>query len=537
MPEWKKYDTKRANAALAEAAKKHKPKQGAPAPKTGVIYARYSSHAQKEESIEQQVKECLEYAEARNIQITHIYADEHITGKTERRPQYQQMMKDAEKGEFQTLVAYKSNRISRKMLHALIAEAKLEDSGIKTLYAKEEFGDHAAGRFAQRMMMNVNQFYSENMAEDIKRGLMDNARECKVNNEVAYGYRRGEDGKYAIDEEKAPVVREIFERVLRGDTFMDIARDLNMRCIPAKRGKEWNKGSFHAMLKNDVYIGTYRYAGIVVEGGVPPIIEEEVFYAMQNHLVTKKNPKGRKRNICDYLLTGKLRCGHCKSFMVGISGTSKMKVLHYYYTCNKRRTEGACDKKAVKKEWLETLIAEMTKDFIARDDVIQWIADSAMRFQKEACKDSEIQALEDTLAENKKAIKNIMTAIENGIFTESTKDRLLERENENKEIERTLRIAREINQPQEREQIVDALGSLRDGDVADVEYQKHLLNFVKAVFLWDDKIEIHYYYGGDGNSMTFSFDPEPPVAEELPEGSYELKVVDLGGIEPPSESA
>ena len=144
-------------------------------PTFGVIYARYSSHAQKDASIEQQVAECRKFAAERNISIVEIYADRAISGKTDRRPSFQRMMHDAEKRKFQVVIAWKSNRIGRNMMQAMVNEARLNEFGIRVLYTEEDFDDTAAGRFALRSMMNVNQFYSENMAEDIKRGLQDNA--------------------------------------------------------------------------------------------------------------------------------------------------------------------------------------------------------------------------------------------------------------------------------------------------------------------------------------------------------------------------
>ena len=138
------------------------------------------SHSQKDASIEQQIRECLAYARAQNIHIVASYEDRAVSGKTDRRAEFQRMMKDAEKGNFQYVIAWKSNRMGRNMLQAMMNEARLNDMGIRVLYAEEDFDDTAAGRFALRSMMNVNQFYSENMAEDIKRGLHDNAINCKI---------------------------------------------------------------------------------------------------------------------------------------------------------------------------------------------------------------------------------------------------------------------------------------------------------------------------------------------------------------------
>lgn len=478
-----------------------------PAERIGVIYARYSSHNQKEESIEQQVEECMAFAALNHIKIIQIYSDKALSGKTDKRPQFQKMMRDAEKREFTVVVAYKSNRIARNMLNALSYEDKLGRLGIETFYAKEEFGNTAAGRFALRTMMNVNQFYSENMAEDIRRGMRDNAENCKVNGALPLGYVKGPDGRYAIDSDEAATVREIYSRVMKGEAFADIANDLNGRGIKTKNKGLWNKNSFHRLLANDNYIGVYRHSGYVNKQGIPPILEKEVFYAMQKHLETKKNPRGRHRENTDYLLTGKLHCGYCKSFMVGLSGTSRTGDKHYYYTCNDRRTGGSCQKKNVRKDYIEQTVAELTQRFILQDDVIEWIAASAMEVLAQSSNEAEIASMASELAANRKATKNIMNAIEQGIFTSTTKDRLLELELDISMLEKSIAIAKAASEDtaMERERIIWSLEQLRDGDVTSKDYQKRLFDtFVKAVYLWDDKIEIHYYYSGEKNVLTSS---------------------------------
>ena len=479
------------------------------AERIGVIYARYSSHNQKEESIEQQVEECMAFASLHHIKIIQVYADKALSGKTDKRPQFQKMMRDAEKRQFTVVVAYKSNRIARNMLNALSYEDKLGRFGIETLYAKEEFGNTAAGRFALRTMMNVNQFYSENMAEDIRRGMRDNAENCKVNGAIPLGYVKGSDGRYAIEPSEAAIVREIYKRVLAGEAFIDIANDLNGRGIKTKRKGLWNKNSFHRLLVNDNYIGVYRHSEYVNEQGIPPILEKEVFYAMQRYLDTKKNPRGRHRENKDYLLTGKLHCGYCKSFMVGISGTSKTGNKHYYYTCNDRRTGGSCRKVNVRKDHIEQTVAELTQRFILQDEVVEWIATSAMEVLAQSSSRAEIAVMESELAANRKATKNIMDAIEQGIFTATTKDRLLALELEISTLEQSIAIARAASEEttMEKDRIIWSLKQLQDGDITSKDYQKRLFDaFVKAVYLWDDKVEVHYYYSGEKNVLTSSLE-------------------------------
>ena len=164
-----------------------------------VIYARYSSANQRDCSIEQQVEKCRELAAREGVTVIEIYADRAVSGKTDRRPNFQRMMKDASLRQFDVVLAWKSNRMGRNMLQAMMNEEQLRSNGIRTIYAEEDFDDTAAGRFALRNMMNVNQFYSENMAEDISRGLMDNASKCMSNGSLPLGYKTGKDQKVVLD--------------------------------------------------------------------------------------------------------------------------------------------------------------------------------------------------------------------------------------------------------------------------------------------------------------------------------------------------
>lgn len=210
---------------------------------TAAIYARYSSHNQKEESIEQQLEECHAYARANHYRVIAEYTDSAISGKSDNRPAYQRMLRNAERGQFQVLIAYKSNRIARNMLNALACEERMARYGVRIVYAKEEFGDTAAGRFALRTMMNVNQFYSENMAEDIQRGLRDNAEKCLLNIRPPYGYRKGADGRHEVVEAEAQIVREIFRRAAAGEKQCDIYNDLNARGLTTHNGGPWGRSS------------------------------------------------------------------------------------------------------------------------------------------------------------------------------------------------------------------------------------------------------------------------------------------------------
>ncbi len=491
-----------------------------------VIYARYSSHNQREESIEQQVAECMSFAQANNLNIVEVYSDSAISGKTDKRAAFQRMLRDAAHRKFRVVIAYKSNRIARNMFNALQYEARLDNLGIKTLYAKEEFGDTAAGRFALRTMMNVNQFYSENLSEDIMRAMRDNAENLRINGRIPYGYQKGPDGRHEINQAEAEIVREIYRRVLAGEPFAEIAADLNVRGIRTKDGNCWNKNSFRVMLRNDTYIGTYRFADYEKPDSIPPIITKGDFAKMQAYLENKKNPQGRHREDGDYLLTGKLFCGHCGAYMVGESGTGKNGTLHYYYACQTRRKKHTCKKENVRKDWIEQRVAELTKSIILQDDKIEWIAENAIKFQKQAQGISDLGIIEQTLSDSRKSQKNLLAAIEAGIFTPTTRDRLLEIEADIARLERQLAIEKSKHIPIEKERIIHCISKLKDGDVEDKHYQKKLIDsFIRAVYLYDDTIKIDYYLSTEKTSFSFPLEStSSTITAPDSQGSFKLSL-------------
>lgn len=497
----------------------------------GVIYARYSSHNQKDASIEQQVSECTKYAQEIGLHIVETYADRAISGRTDNRPNFQKMMKDAEHGKFQYVIAWKSNRIGRNMLQAMQNESRLNDLGIKCMYVEEDFDDSAAGRFALRSMMNVNQFYSENMAEDIRRGMYDNAAQCKVTNGgLPFGYRASKDLHYELDSPKDKVVREIFERVARREPFVDIASDLNARGIRTRNGKPWGRSSFQNLLHNERYRGIYIYGDVRIEGGVPRIVSDELFFKVQEVLKMKKNPQGKHRGYGDYLLTGKLYCGHCNSPMIGMSGTSAAGELHSYYVCHKKRREHACNKKNISRDLIEEAIARAIQVYCLADETIEWIAKSTVAYFKKKEQDPDLLLLESELADTKKSLKNYALAIGRGIFNDTTQEAMLELERKQKDLFEKIAAKRADIIEIREEDIISGLSMMRHGNVKDKKYQSDLFNtFLVRVYLYDDNnLKIIFSFTGDKNTITIPLSSELTGSSESPVGGSVRQNSDLG---------
>lgn len=499
-----------------------KPKRGQKLNAPGVIYARYSSHAQKDISVEQQVEQCTALAAEYGIHIIEVYPDRAVSGRTDKRTHFQRMMRDAASGQFKYVIAWKSNRIGRNMLEALVNETRLQELGVRILYVEEDFDDTAAGRFAARSMMNVNQFYSENMAEDIRRGLYDNASNCMVTNgHLPYGYKRNDTLHYEIDEARAAVIREIFDRVASVEPFVDIFRSLNARGITTSYGKPWGRTSLNKILTNERYRGIYIYGDVRIEGGIPRIVSDELYFRVQEVLAMKKNPRGRHRSTADYLLTGKLYCGKCGSPMIGYSGTGRDGSLRHYYVCQRRRQEKSCDKQHVRRDDIERQVAQALKDVVLQDEVIEWLADQTVAYAAKQKEDSPLGLLEDQLADVKRGIKNLVSAIEQGIITPSTKERLQELEAEKARIEGSIAAAKADMIDVSRDELVDMLRSFRDGDVEDRRFQARLFEiFLGAVFLYDDEFKIVFLYTRDKNTLKIPLSSPPGSADPGPDGSY-----------------
>ncbi len=471
---------------------------------TAAIYARYSSHNQRDCSVEQQLAACTERAQALGLTVVETYADRAITGRTDKRPQFQKMMQDAAKGRFGYVLAWKSNRIGRNMLQAMLNEQRLNDYGIKVLYAEEDFEDNAAGRFALRSMMNVNQFYSENMAEDIQRGLMDNAKQCKVCGSLPMGYKVSSDHRYEIDEPKAKIVQEIFQSIASGKTIASIINSLNERGITNRLGRPFNANSFTGVLHNERYRGVFIYKDIRIEGGVPRIISDDLFFKVQEALKMKKNPRCSvtRRVNSKYLLTGKLFCGKCKSPMIGAAGTSKTGTLFCYYACHKKKKLHGCDKKNVGREYIENLIAKYLYEYCLSDEIIELIADKTIAHNIEKLKNSQVGLLESQLAEVNKTIRNVMKAIESGIITPTTKERLLELESRQADLKAKIREEKGQVIQIDREDLITGLEMFRDGDVTDKKFQASLFDtFLRAAYLYDGNLKLVLSFTGDANTI------------------------------------
>ena len=501
-----------------------------------VIYARYSSHAQKDASIEQQLRVCRQWAREHDIQIVAEYCDHAISGTSDKRPEFLRMIKDSAKGRWERVLVYKIDRFARNRYDSAMYKARLKKNGVKVYSVMEPIPDGPEGILLESVLEGSAEYYSANLSQNIRRGMHDNALACKVNNGgLPLGLKKGEDGKYAIEPAGAAVVREIFEMYAAGANVTEIIATLNSRGLRTSRGARWNKNSLHTILRNERYAGVYIWKDVRIEGGIPAIISKELFDAVQEQLKKVARAPAAARTDVDYMLTGKLFCGHCGSAMVGESGTGKSGRKFYYYACIKRKRQKACDKKPVKKDWIEETIVRQTRERCLTDEVIAVIVDAALELQERERDDSVLRSFEAELLEVKRWISNILKAIEQGIITPSTKQRLEELEGRRLDLEDAI-ASEKIEKPRfSRDQLTFWLERFRSVDPSDPYSQEFMSTFIdmfiKAVYVYDDHLRIVCNFTGDAGSVSYDFVNDIENYEEAVEVfDFDALASTIGGV-------
>ena len=469
-----------------------------------VIYARYSSDSQREESIEGQLRECTEYAERNGITILRSYIDRALSARTADRPEFQNMIKDSEQKLFGVVLIWKLDRFSRDRYDSAHYKRILKKNGVKVVSVKENISDGPEGIILESMLEGYAEYYSAELSEKIHRGQKENALKGRNNGGgIPLGYLLDKkEQKLVLDPVTAPLVREIFQRYADGEIVRTIVEDFNRRGLKTKSGKPFSPNRFNRILKNRKYIGEYRYQDVIIPSGVPAILSDDVFYQVQARLEKNKRAPATAKADVDYLLTTKLFCGLCERMMIGESGTSHTGDKHYYYKCGGAKRKLGCKRKSVRKHWIERAAVLVTVQRVLQDDEISRIADSILALQNS--EDTTIPALKKQLANTERGIENMLNAIQMGVLTASTKERLEELENRRDELENRLACEKLSKPKVSTEFMTFWLHRFRKLDVRQKSHRKMLIDtFINAIFLYDDKMVITFNYKEGTKTITF----------------------------------
>lgn len=493
---------------------------------TAVIYARYSTSNQRDASIEDQVKACKAYADHLGVPVLEVYADRAISGRTDHRPEFQRMIKDSAKNRFQLVILYTLDRFARDRYDHAHYKRILKRNGVRVAYAEQRIPDSPEGIILESMLEGYSEYYSQELSRKVTRGLIHNAENCmSVGGTVPLGYKLV-DRRYVLHEVNADIVKQIFSCYADGKSVQEIIRWLNEKSIKTARGNSFNKNSLTKMLKNRKYLGIFMYRDIEKPGGIPRIISDDLFERVQRRLEVVKHAKAHNKGRADYLLTTKAFCGHCGAPLVGESGTSKTGATHYYYKCAARKREKTCNKHIEHKDALEMLVVRETVQHVLSPENIQLIAQRAVDIlNKEAADHSLLHDYERQLKETETAISNILRAIEAGIFTASTRDRLEELEKQKADLHLQISLEKVAKPTIDKDRIVFWLEGFVGGDVNDVEYRRRvidtLLNRVDVYDTDDDggrRLVLTYNLTSDNTSVVECSDiaSSPPPQQEYP---------------------
>lgn len=346
--------------------------------KNAVVYARFSSDLQREESIDAQVRACREYAAKKDLKIIEVYADEAVSGKTANRTQYQRLLRDCRKKNFEIILIHKYDRIGRSLGEHVNLSAKLESLGIELIAVSQDFGNSAEAKLMKALMWSMSEYYVDNLAAETKKGLKENALKGLHNGGVApFGYDII-DKKYVINDFEAEYVRRIFNAALHRQGFTEIIRELSDCGIKGKRGKPIKYTQIYEMLRNEKYTGVYVYStdeeknrsdrrskpnAIRIENAIPVIIDKKTFQEVQK-IMSERKQTGKKS---DYLCSGLVYC-QCGAKMHGIK-TMKNGNTYRYFICSKHCGAESIhveDVDIAVKKYLSVLLSKENQEKISR---------------------------------------------------------------------------------------------------------------------------------------------------------------------------
>ena len=298
-----------------------------------VIYARYSSEAQNDESIDAQIRVCTDYATRNDMTVIRSYVDRAMTGRNDKRPEFQEMIKATASKKFQVILVWKFDRFARDRYDSIANKRIIKKNGVSIISVTEAIPNDPSGIILESLMDGMAEYYSVNLSENVKRGMDERALKCLSNGVPPSPGFKVVDHHFVIDDDMAPLVRRVFEMYAKGYLAREIIDEVNPKGFRNHRGQPLEAKKLHMILKNRKYIGEYKWGNIVIPGGIPAIIDDETFNKVQQRMAKKKLAPAAAKAVEPFILTGKLFCGTCASSMFGDSGTSGNKKKHYYYSC------------------------------------------------------------------------------------------------------------------------------------------------------------------------------------------------------------
>lgn len=482
------------------------------APIRAALYLRYSSDRQTEQSIEGQQRVCTSYCESEGIQIVATYIDRALSASkdTDKRLQFLQMIRDSELGQFDAVVVYKLDRFARSRQDSAKYKGVLARNGVRVLSATEGIGDGIESIILESLLEGMAEYYSAELSQKVTRGMRESAYKCNsTGGTIPTGYKIV-DKKFVIDEPMAEIVREVFDLFAGGMSISAIQRLLAGRGIKNANGQLFGRTALERMIRNKRYIGVYTYDDIEIEGGVPAIVDKDVFYdAIRRVEIRTTGPKSYSP-YADYLLSGKCFCGDCGASMTGEASTSKSGKVYHYYACSTHRRYGKCEMGRIRKDWLERTVVKDAVDLLSSSDMRRQLVDMVVaESSKDADTDARADSLRKEAREIEKKISNLIKLAEDGMATDSTASRLRELEGEKQSVYTQLKSVELQKIALDPQKVEYYLTQFANGDIDDPEFRRRVIDMlIVSVTVYRDPTD------PDGYKLKYIYSVSPSPGNE-----------------------
>lgn len=479
-----------------------------------ICYYRYSSDAQRDVSIVQQKDAAHDYAKAHGYHIIKEYDDPAYSGTRDDRPAFQLMLYEVEKLRPAYLILWKTDRLSRDRIDAVMAKKRLRECGVKIVYVAEAIPDDDEA--TQILMESIYEAMAASFIvshrKNVVRGMTYNAENALYNGIKILGYIGKPNQKYEIDDSTAPTVRRIFKEYAGGVPMQKICNGLNDAGLRTIHGNAFTVNALRHILTHRAYIGEYKFGDVLIPDGMPRIIDDDLFQKAQARLeANKRGGKGAIKKlhpeieIEDYWLSGKLYCGLCGGTLQGVSGTSKTGGLYYYYSCMNHRKH-TCTLKNQRKVLVEKIVLYVLDDLTHNSALRLLIAERCYAYHQGQNNDNGAYeaSIKNQLKDVEGKLANIMKALEAGIFNDTTAERMKVLENQKSMLNDAL-LAEQNRKKCDLtlNDIVKFLDGLI-GDVNDPDTRRKLLEyFIDRIYVYPDKLALTVHYSDDRRELPF----------------------------------
>ena len=354
------------------------------------LYARVSSDRQDVDlSVAAQLRALRDHAANHGQIVVREYIDEAESGRVADRPQFRKMIDAATTPDapFREILVWKFSRFTRKREHAVAFKSMLRRKGVRVVSITEHADDTPTGKLMEAIIESVDEFYSENLAQEVTRGMREAAsRGFWVTSSSPFGYRRVyvQDGakkrpRLELDPPADAVVRRVFDMVLKGHSLMEVTKTLNAEGVSTSTGAKWRITSVHKILVNEAYTGTLVW-GTGSKDGTPPVRVENAFPAIVtqqefqrvNRLLKARSPKTvhPRRAASPYLLSGLATCALCGKALTAAEAKSGK---YTYYVCQSilKTGSGSCETPRINaRSFEETIVRNLRENVLTEGNIL-----------------------------------------------------------------------------------------------------------------------------------------------------------------------